>query len=68
MKLYTVAYRRFESDSVHYVYVKANNKYGAYDKAVYEMISEMPYSAWVMGVQYKSGKFDVFNTHEGMPY
>lgn len=68
MKLYTVAYRRFDADNVHYIYVRANSKIQAYDKAVYEDLSEMPYSAWVTGVQYKNGKTDVFNTHEGMPY
>lgn len=68
MKLYTIGYKRFECDSVHYAYVKASNKAGAYDKAVYEVLKELPYSAWVTGAECKNGKLQLFNTHEGMPY
>jgi hypothetical protein len=71
MKLYTVAYRRLYADGVHYVEVRAHNKYEAYTKAVYDerlMLEGMPYSAWVTGAICKNGKVQVFNTHEGMPY
>ena len=46
----------------------AGSKAEAYDKVVYEILPEVPYSAWVSSVTYNNGNYREFNTHEGMPY
>lgn len=69
--IYRVEYRGygFKDDAVE---VNANSRYEAYDKAFFEIIpeaeGEMPYSAWVESVTYKSGRVHYFNTCEGLPY
>lgn len=50
----------------------AQNKFEAYDKAVYELIPQKegkyPYSAWVHSVTFNNGKHKVFDTFSGKPY
>ena len=71
MKAYTVEYRIIGNE-VKRISFLANNKFDAYDKAVYELIpqkeGETPYSAWVSSVTYQNGNCRYFNTFEGNPY
>lgn len=71
MKAYTVEYR-ITGNEVKSISFLANNKFDAYDKAVYELIpqkeGEIPYSAWVSSVTYQNGNCRYFNTFEGNPY
>lgn len=73
MKAYTVKYIMNPwDDKERFVVVPANNKYEAYDKAVYEVIPEIepysPYGAWVAGVTYNNGNHKEFNTFCGKRY
>lgn len=65
---YHVKYRMHSADDVHGIDVLASNKADAYDKAVYEALPELPYSAWVHSVTYNNGNYRTFNTFEGNPY
>lgn len=65
---YCVHYKNYSADEVHLIDVLASNKVEAYDKAVYEMLPEPPYSAWVSSVTYNNGNYRRFNTFEGKPY
>lgn len=72
-RVYTVCYIFYASDWVRKMYVQANSKEEAYEKAVYERIpnafkGETPYAAWVQSVKYKNGNRTTFNTHCGKPY
>lgn len=70
-QVYTVRYNLF-GQKRQFVDVLAENKYQAYDIAVYEKIpeieGELPYSAWVSSVTYQNGNYREFNTFEGLPY
>ena len=66
--LYRAEYKEYMSSDIKHVDVEAKNKAEAYDKAVYEVIDELPYSAWVEGVFYKDGSHRRFNTFEGKAY
>ena len=71
--VYAVHYRMSGTwDKEKAVYVIADSKADAYDKAVYEVIPETepasPYSAWVHSVTYQNGNVRYFNTFEGNPY
>ena len=66
--IYKVAYKDYASADIKTVFVDANSKAEAYDKAVYDAIDELPYSAWVESVRYKNGRIQRFNTFEGNPY
>ena len=66
--VYCVHYKNHSADEVHLIDVLASSKAEAYDKAVYEKLPEMPYSAWVSSVTYNNGNYRTFNTHEGNPY
>jgi hypothetical protein len=72
MKTYYIKYKMHSADEVQGIQVLAENKEDAYSKAVYELIpqkeGELPYSAWVHSVTYKSGNYKTFNTFEGKPY
>ena len=65
---YYVRYKMHSADTVHGQDVLAGSKAEAYDKVVYEILPEAPYSAWVSSVTYNNGNYREFNTHEGMPY
>ena len=69
---YHVKYKLFDADKVRGIDVIAENKYSAYDEAVFTKIfekeNEYPYSAWVESVTYNNGNHHVFNTFEGNPY
>lgn len=65
--VFTVEYRQ-HGEEVKSVCVVARSKAEAYDKAVYEIIKPIPYSAWVMSVTYQNGNYKLFNTFEGNPY
>lgn len=66
---YTVRYHMYQHEKeVHMVCVPAASKEEAYDKAVYEVLPEVPYSAWVSSVTYNNGNSRYFNTFEGKPY
>lgn len=65
---YTVEYKNHFADNVNEIEIYARNKIEAYEKAVYETIPEIPYSAWVASVTYKTGTKKRFNTFEGKPY
>lgn len=43
---YTVEYKNHFADNVNEIEIYAKNKIEAYEKAVYETIPEIPYSAW----------------------
>ena len=66
--IYTVEYLDHVSSTTKSIEVNANNKVDAYDKAVYEVLDTIPYSAWVAKVTYKNGKSRSFNTFSGKPY
>ena len=66
--VYTVEYRMDQFSEVRHIDILASNKADAYDKAVYEILPEMPYSAWVASVTYNNGNTKRFNTFEGKPY
>ena len=66
--VYTVEYRVDQFSEVRHIDVLASNKAEAYDKAVYEVLTEIPYSAWVSSVAYNNGNTKRFNTFEGNPY
>lgn len=73
MKAYSVHYYLnggYEDERM--IMVAADDKYGAYDKAVYEAIPEKhgrcPYAAWVYSVTYNNGNEHLFNTCSGLPY
>lgn len=72
MKAYTVKFKMNIGSDVQTIIALANDKEGAYDTAVYDMIPDMydytPYSAWVEGVTYQNGNYRVFNTSEDNPY
>lgn len=74
MKAYYVHYNLYSpGSSTHGIQIIANNKYDAYDKAIYEEIpkkhdGQMPYSAWVHSVTYNNGNYRIFNTFEGKPF
>lgn len=65
MAKYTVCYRPHIAAEVEEIRIEAKNKEDAYDKVVYEELKELPYSAWVDGVEYKNFKYHRFNTFEG---
>lgn len=70
-QVYAVRYN-LHGQKRQFVEVLAENKYQAYDIAVYEKIPEIegehPYSAWVSSVTYQNGNWHEFNTCEGLPY
>ena len=70
--VYGVAYKMYDVASEKKVYVPANSKAEAYDKATYDVIpfieGSTPYSSWVENVTYQNGKYKTFNTFEGKPY
>lgn len=68
MRAYTVEYKEHYAGSVNRITILANSKVDAYDKAVYEAIHPIPYSAWIAGVTYQNGNHKEFNTFEGNPY
>lgn len=65
---YTVEYREHSAGEVMQVTVQAKNKTDAYDRALYEVLDDLPYAAWVASVTYNNGKTRRFNTFEGKPY
>ena len=69
---YDVSYRLHYAGEIKRISVVASNKAEAYDTAVYEDIvrkeNTYPYSAWVVGVTHKNGRYQKFNTSEGNPY
>lgn len=67
-RTYHVKYRMYSADSEHGIDVLASSKADAYDKAVYDVLPEVPYSAWVYSVTYDNGYYKRFNTFEGNPY
>lgn len=72
MRAYYVKYKTTIGSDVKGIGFLADNKFDAYDKAVYEEIpkveGELPYSAWVSSVTYQNGNVRYFNTSEGNPY
>lgn len=66
--VYTVEYREHDAGQVKRIDVVAKSKAEAYDKAVYELIKPIPYSAWVVSVTYQNGNYRKFNTCEGCGY
>ena len=66
--VYGVEYKMHRADDVRRMDVIAGSKAEAYDKAVYDVLIELPYSAWVASVTYQNGNYKRFNTHEGKPY
>jgi hypothetical protein len=60
------------TDSENEIFINADNKFEAYDKAVYELIPDQfnhpPYSAWVDSVTNKNGTIRKFNTFEGKAF
>ena len=68
MRKYTVEYREHSAGEVMQVTVQAKNKTDAYDMALYEVLDDLPYAAWVASVTYNNGKTRRFNTFEGKPY
>lgn len=73
MKAYYVNYNMRSCAETQGMQIIANNKYDAYDKAVYEEIPKkhggaFPYSAWVSSVTYNNGNYKTFNTFEGKPF
>ena len=72
MKAYTVEYMLFDYSRTESISFLAENKFDAYDKAVYELIPEKegrsPWSAWVHSVTYSNGNYHRFNTWSGNPY
>ena len=72
MRAYTVEYKMYAADKVHFVDLLAKDKADAWDKATYEVIPAKeggrPYSSWVASVTYQNGNYRHFNTFEGNPY
>lgn len=69
MRTYTVAYRMYSADEVHYTEVTAGSKADAWAAVAMEpQDGEYPYSAWVESVRYSNGKERRFNTSEGNAY
>ena len=67
-KTYRVEYKEHSAADVKGIDVLAANKAEAYDRAVYEKLAEVPYSAWVASVTYNNGSYRRFNSFEGKPY
>lgn len=71
-KTYNVRYKMEPWETERSIDVIASNKFEAYDKAAYEVISykegRNPYSAWVASVTYNNGRYHRFDTFEGLPY
>jgi hypothetical protein len=72
MKEYCVHYRMRYLTQENAIFVTAQNKQEAYDKAAFEYIPRKegahPYSVWVVSVTYSNGRYHRFNTCEGLPY
>lgn len=72
MKEYCVHYRMHSAGQENAIFVTAENKSAAYDKATFESIPEKegehPYSTWVVSVTYSNGRYHRFNTCEGLAY
>ena len=70
---YTIAWKGYEADKVHYSKVEAANKGDAYFYAQFDVIprrnnGRLPYSAWVVSVTYKNGRTKDFpRAIEGNP-
>ena len=65
MKAYTIMYKKNSWELPEMVQVLAENKYEAYDHAVYDLLGGAVYSAWVYSVTYNNGNYHRFNTCEG---
>lgn len=72
MKTYYIKYIPYLCGEEKGIDVLANNKYEAYDKAIYELLPQKegchPYSAWVSSVTYSNGNYHRFNTHSGKSF
>ena len=72
MAAFTVEYKLYKADETRRIYLGAQSKADAYERAVFEEIpkkdGEMPYSAWVASVTYQNGNYKRFNTFEGKHY
>ena len=70
MRQYTIEYKEYSCAKVERVYVLANDKFDAYEKAldaINKKIGKDAYSFWVSSVTYNNGKQHIFNNFEGKP-
>jgi hypothetical protein len=68
MRAYTVEYKEHSAGDVKSISILANSKQDAWERAVFDLVSPAPYSAWVAGVTYQNGNYKAFNAFEGKPY